>query len=63
MILLRERKRSKQYHPFASYTERRVFEPRDELDKFYDEDHSRKIASPRKSREAVRRFERVVGRL
>jgi hypothetical protein len=54
----------KQYHPFASYTERRVFEGREELDKFYDDGHGRKMASPMvKSRKAVMRFENVIGRI
>jgi hypothetical protein len=36
----------KKYHPFYSYTERRVFEPRGELDKFYNTDKARRAASP-----------------
>ena len=50
------------YHPFASYTERRVFEPRDELDKIYDTDEARSVASPRRLAQAVRKFERVLER-
>lgn len=59
---LSQRQNLKQYHPFASYLQRRVFEPREELDKFYDTDFARKKASPTKIREAIRRFEKVLER-
>lgn len=52
----------KTYHPFSSYTERRVFEPKEELDKFFDTDEGKKAVSPKRLKEAVRRFERVFGR-
>lgn len=39
-----------------------MFEPRDELDKMFDSDHSRKLASPCRQRAAVRRFDLVAGR-
>jgi hypothetical protein len=56
MTLFSERKHLKKYHQFGSYLERKVFLPKDELDKFYDEDHSRKLAAPRRHREAVLEF-------
>jgi hypothetical protein len=49
-------------HPFASYTERRTFEPRDELDKIFDIDSGLKVASPKRSPEAIRKFELVLDR-
>lgn len=56
MTLFSVRQHLKKYHQFASYPDRKVFLPKDELDKFYDEDHSRKLASPRRNREAVLQF-------
>ena len=50
------------YHPFSSYTERSVFEPREELDKFFDTDDGKKAVSPKRLKDAVRKFERVFGR-
>lgn len=50
------------HHPFGSYTKRRTFEPRDELDKIFDTDNGLKIASPRHSPDAIRKFELVVER-
>lgn len=48
------------HHPFDSYTKRRTFEPRDELDKIFDTDAGYRAASPRKSLEAVRKFDSVL---
>jgi len=39
-----------------------VFEPRDELDKYFDTDSARRLTSPRRMKEAVRKFERVLER-
>lgn len=57
-----ERQALGKYHKFGSYPSRKVFEPKRELDKFYDEDHSRRLASPRRSREAVMKFQKITGR-
>jgi hypothetical protein len=47
-------------HPFASYTNRRTFEPKDELDKIFDTDDAKKTASPRRSPAAIRKYESVL---
>jgi flagellar motor switch protein FliG len=39
-----------------------VFEPKEELDKIFDTDRARKAVSPKRLREAVRHFERVLER-
>lgn len=52
----------KTFHPFSSYTERSVFEPREQLDKFFDTDEGKKAASPKRLKEAVRKFDKVFGR-
>lgn len=49
------------HHPFASYTGRRTFEPRDELDKIFDTDAALSFASPRHPH-AARKFDSVVDR-
>jgi flagellar motor switch protein FliG len=39
-----------------------VFEPREELDKIFDTDTGRQAISPKRLKEAVRHFERVLER-
>lgn len=52
----------KKYHHFGSYLERKGFQTRDELDKIFDEDHSRRLSSPKRIKETVLSFEKVTGR-
>jgi hypothetical protein len=49
----------KTYHHFSSYKSRSVFEPREELDKFFDTDSARQALSPRRP---IRKFETVIER-
>jgi hypothetical protein len=48
------------HHPFDSYPQRRTFEPKDQLDKIFDTDTGYRAASPRKSPDAIRKFDYVL---
>jgi hypothetical protein len=60
--LMQSRRTMAAFHPFSSYSQRRVFEPKEELDKVFDTDGARKAVSPKRLKEAVRGFEKVLER-
>ena len=51
--IFRYRRILEKYHPFDSYTERKVFETKDKLDKVYDTEEGKRKTSPTRIKQTV----------